>query len=325
MTECGKGRALALLLFFSLSAVGAFPSAGDFLPGGFPAIGRLNRQDAGFRQYIADVEANRRLVFLRGTRQDVTAETIAAALSVFSYSVAEGDDLLSIAARASIPVATIASLNRLGGTDALRPGMILLLPSAPGLFVPYPPASDLERLLVSGRLPAGEGESFVVGIGGAAFGAAEPIAFHFFPGAEFSGAERAFFLNPGFFRFPLTDFRLTSGYGMRADPFGGHPHFHRGLDLAAPTGTAILAAAAGEVVEAGFDRVLGNFVRVAHARGWTTLYGHMERIGVEVGARVGSGERLGWVGSTGLSTGPHLHFEMWQGGASRNPERYLRR
>jgi len=323
MAKYGKGLSLALFLTFLACAAAGLSASVAEGAGAFPVILQMNRRDEGFRQYIADVEANRRLVFSRNRRQGVTADVIAEALTIYRYTVREGDDLLSLAARSSMPFSSLASLNRLGSGSELKPGTVLLLPSAPGIFVPYNPESDLERLLVSSRFPAEEGELALLTIPNASGGGSG--RFHFFPGDEFTAAERAFFLNPGFFRFPLLNFRVTSGYGMRASPISGRMHFHRGIDLAAPMGTEIFAAADGEVVETGYDRVLGYFVRISHARNWTTLYGHMQRIGTTAGARVRAGTPIGWVGSTGYSTGPHLHFEMWQGNQSRDPARYLRR
>ena len=322
MGKYGKGFSLALFLtFFLFQPVSSQPM--DGAAAGFPVIIQMNRRDEGFRQYIADVEANRRLVFLWNRRQGITAESIAESLTIYRYTVREGDDLFSLAARSNIPFSTLASLNRIGNRSDIQPGMTLLLPSAPGIFLPYEPMSDLERLMVSSRFPAVEDELALVVIPNPT--GSGRSTFHFFPGDEFTQAERAFFLNPGFFRFPLLNFRVTSGYGMRACPLGGRPHFHRGIDLAAPMGTEIFAAADGVVTETGYDRVLGYFVRISHARNWTTLYGHMQRIGATPGTQVRAGTLIGWVGSTGLSTGPHLHFEMWQGDQSRNPGRYLRR
>jgi len=324
MTKYGKGFSLAIFLTFSLCLAGEVMSQPmDGTSVGFPVIMQMNRRDEGFRQYIADVEANRRLVFLRNRRQGITVESIAESLTIYSYTVREGDDLFSLAARSNIPFSALATLNRLGNTADLRPGMTLLLPSAPGIFLPYEPASDLERLMVSSRFPAEDDDWSVIIIPGAT-GSGRNV-FHFFPGDEFSQAERAFFLNPGFFRFPLLNFRVTSGYGMRACPLGGRPHFHRGIDLAAPMGTEIFAVADGVVTETGYNRVLGYFVRINHSRNWTSLYGHMQRIGTTTGTQVRAGTLIGWVGSTGLSTGPHLHFELWQGDQTRDPSRYLRR
>jgi len=321
MAKYGKGLTLALFLTFFLCQ--ARDVLSQTVDGGFPVIVQMNRRDEGFRQYIADVEANRRLVFNRGRRQGITAATIAESLTIYRYIVREGDDIFSLAARSNIPFSALASLNRLGNRSEIKPGMTLLLPSAPGIFVPDEPASDLELILASSRFPAEEGEWAALVIPNVTGGGRS--VFHFFPGEEFTQVERAFFLNPGFFRFPLRNFRVTSGYGMRDCPLGGHPHFHRGIDLAAPMGTEIFAAADGVVAETGYDRILGYFVRIRHARNWTSLYGHMQRIGTATGTEVRAGALIGWVGSTGLSTGPHLHFELWQGDQSRDPGRYLRR
>jgi murein DD-endopeptidase MepM/ murein hydrolase activator NlpD len=108
--------------------------------------------------------------------------------------------------------------------------------------------------------------------------------------------------------------RMTSGFGSR---WG---RLHAGIDIAAPTGTPIWAAKAGEVIFAGVQSGYGNVVIIDHGGGLTTLYGHQSRIGVHDGQTVGQGEVIGAVGSTGRSTGPHLHFETRYGGAARNPQ-----
>ncbi|HVM54888.1 MAG TPA: peptidoglycan DD-metalloendopeptidase family protein [Acidimicrobiales bacterium] len=110
-----------------------------------------------------------------------------------------------------------------------------------------------------------------------------------------------------------TQGRVTSEYGRR---WG---RMHQGIDIAAPTGTAIYAAAAGEVIFAGRMNGYGNTVMVDHGGGFTTLYGHQSRILVGNGQSVSRGARIGSVGNTGRSTGPHLHFETRYGGAARNP------
>ncbi|MCL2608444.1 MAG: M23 family metallopeptidase [Treponema sp.] len=315
MGKFGKGYALAL--FFILLSVRPEGALAE----DFPLIGRMDRRDEGFRQFIADVQANRKLVFNRNLRRrDSDGPTWS--LTIYRYIALEGDDLLSIAARSNIPYSALASLNRLESRTSLRAGMSVLLPSTPGIFVPGSPDSDLERLLASGRFPAEEGEAFSLLLPGAG---GNEIAFHFFPGDEFSPSERVFFLNPGRFRFPLSSFRLTSDYGMRISPISGNPNFHRGIDLAAPSGSEVFAVADGLVTETGYDTVLGNFVRISHPDGWVSLYGHMRGVDTTLGTRVKVGSRIGWVGSTGYSTGPHLHFELWYGSQSRDPGRYLRK
>jgi murein DD-endopeptidase MepM/ murein hydrolase activator NlpD len=122
------------------------------------------------------------------------------------------------------------------------------------------------------------------------------------------------------YRWPMSSFTITTYFGRR----GVFQRFHTGIDLAAPTGTPIYAARAGQVDTAGWSRFgYGLHVILDHGGAQETLYGHMSRIAVRPGQWVARGELIGYVGSTGWSTGPHLHFEVRVGGAARNPMAYL--
>jgi len=113
--------------------------------------------------------------------------------------------------------------------------------------------------------------------------------------------------------------RVTSGFGSRFHPILGYVRMHAGLDLAAAYGSPIVAAADGRVVSAGWAGGYGNLVRIAHAGGLQTMYGHMSRIAARSGESVRQGQLIGYVGSTGLSTGPHLHYEVLKNGRPVNP------
>jgi murein DD-endopeptidase MepM/ murein hydrolase activator NlpD len=113
--------------------------------------------------------------------------------------------------------------------------------------------------------------------------------------------------------------RVTSGFGMRFHPILGYSRMHQGIDLAAPAGTPIVAASDGVVRFAGWHGGHGNYVLVAHAGGLATGYGHMSRIVAAPGEQVSQGELIGYVGATGLATGPHLHFEVFRGGVAIDP------
>ena len=117
--------------------------------------------------------------------------------------------------------------------------------------------------------------------------------------------------------------RLISGFGMRHHPILGYMRFHSGLDLAAPNGTLIKSADGGEVIYAGYDGGYGYSIMVYHGGGFATWYAHCSRILVSVGQAVARGQVIGLVGSTGLATGPHLHFEVRINGAAQNPLQYL--
>lgn len=114
--------------------------------------------------------------------------------------------------------------------------------------------------------------------------------------------------------------KIASGFGMRIDPVYGTPKMHKGLDFTAPQGTPIYATGNGIVRETGFsDGGYGNHVVINHGYGYETLYGHMVRIKARNGQRVKRGELIGWVGSTGKSTGPHCHYEVHVNGNEVDP------
>jgi len=119
-------------------------------------------------------------------------------------------------------------------------------------------------------------------------------------------------------RLPVSG-RVTSGFGSRFHPILGYQRFHAGLDLAAPTGSPIVAAADGRVVAAGWRGGYGRLVAILHAGGVQTMYGHMSRIAAAPGSYVRQGQVIGYVGSSGLSTGPHLHYEVLKNGRPVNP------
>ncbi|HEX5475625.1 MAG TPA: M23 family metallopeptidase [Vicinamibacterales bacterium] len=116
---------------------------------------------------------------------------------------------------------------------------------------------------------------------------------------------------------------LSSPYGTRDDPFTGSPDFHPGLDISAEYGEAVHATADATVETAGPNGSYGNMVVLDHGFGIVTRYGHLSRIAVSPGQHVSRGEVVGYVGSTGRSTGPHLHYEIWMNGRLTNPMRLL--
>jgi murein DD-endopeptidase MepM/ murein hydrolase activator NlpD len=197
----------------------------------------------------------------------------------------------------------------------MSPGKTLFLPSMPGLFIPENPENDLERLLYSSR--NNEGILLTVNNGNTS------QRYLFLPGGDFNPTERVFFLNRGFY-FPLRDFRITSTFGPRINPVTGNYSNHQGLDLAAPEGTPVYAAREGRVSAQGEDPIYGLYIIVTHNDNWVSLYGHLSRIETTLQQQVNSSTLIGRVGSTGQSTGPHLHFELRQNGVSQDPQRLLR-
>jgi murein DD-endopeptidase MepM/ murein hydrolase activator NlpD len=122
-------------------------------------------------------------------------------------------------------------------------------------------------------------------------------------------------------RTPVDGARLSSGFGRRKHPILGYTKLHRGADFAAPTGTPIMAAGDGVVVSLGRNGHYGKYIQIRHNSTYSTAYAHMSayRRGLKRGSRVRQGQTIGYVGSTGRSTGPHLHYEVLVNGKQRNP------
>jgi hypothetical protein len=290
-----------LLLFLA-----GFPVWGE----DFPVISRLDARDPLFRQYQDDVDQARRLIFSR----QGDAQRIADGLRVFSYTLSDNDDIYRLAARCNIPYAALATLNRIAHPSSLP--QTLLLPSAPGVFIPENPVNDLEQILAASRNPE-EGVIITVKRG------EEAEQFCFFPGDDFKQTERTCFLNLGF-RFPLQNYRLTSAFGPRSSPFTGRLQRHQGLDLAAPLGTNVYPTRDGTVTKTGSNSVYGNYIIIQHSGNWESLYGHLSAINVASQSKVGRNTVIGAVGSTGQSTGPHLHFEIRKNGTAEDPWNLLK-
>jgi murein DD-endopeptidase MepM/ murein hydrolase activator NlpD len=116
---------------------------------------------------------------------------------------------------------------------------------------------------------------------------------------------------------------ISSGFGYRSDPFSGEAAFHSGLDFRGPVGAPIYAAAAGRVSFAGVKSGYGNCIEISHGNGMVTRYAHMSAFRAHVGQDVAAGEAIGAIGSSGRSTGPHLHFEVRINDRPVNPRPFL--
>lgn len=128
----------------------------------------------------------------------------------------------------------------------------------------------------------------------------------------------------GQFTWPVPSSRtISSAFGYRVHPIFGTTKFHSGLDISAPSGTTIVAADSGTVLTATYSSSYGNYVVISHGNGTSTLYGHMSKLGCSAGQTVSKGQTIGYVGSTGWSTGPHCHFEIRINGSLVDPASYF--
>ncbi len=290
------------------SAVVLLISAALPVFGHYPEIRELSREDAVFRQLQEDISAAHRGEIIGGAGQNLT---------VYQYRLEDGDDFFRIASRLTLSQASLATLNELSSPEVAPVLGYLLIPNVPGVFVPETPRSDLGAALAE-RLTEDENDGVEIHIRTRS----GPRRFTFFPGADFTAEERREFLKPGFTH-PLPDGRISSGFGPRPSPFTGRQTFHTGVDIAAPSGTAIRAARGGIVTSITRDQVYGLKVRIEHDEVYETRYAHLGQVNVELNERVTSGMIIGRVGNTGLTTGAHLHFEVHVHGEPVNPAAHV--
>lgn len=144
-----------------------------------------------------------------------------------------------------------------------------------------------------------------------------PYSAGFYGAAYAGGTEQSWPVDPAAYK------GMSSGFGWRKHPTTGRGAFHKGVDLAAPSGAPVLASADGIVEETGREALLGNYVRLRHTDGSQSLYGHLSAIHVKKGDWLNRQQRLGAVGSTGRSTGPHLHYALNVNDQAVNPMPYL--
>ena len=122
---------------------------------------------------------------------------------------------------------------------------------------------------------------------------------------------------------PLESYELGSPFGVRGDPINGHSAYHTGIDLRAPYMTPVYATAAGVVTYSGYRDDYGKVVEIDHGNGISSRYAHLHRQTVSVGQRVAGRSQIGFLGSTGRATGPHVHYEVLVNGEPQDPEKFL--
>ncbi len=234
-------------------------------------------------------------------------------LDIKQYRVRKGDTMSGIAHRFGLSLDTVASLNRTAGMGVHRLdiGEMIRVPNQNGIYLAV---SDLDQLSQEhGVLP-----DAVLRTNDIAREELTASMELFFPGVQHSGRELSLATGTAFQR-PARTGWVSSRFGPRRDPFGGGWRQHRGVDIAAPHGTRVYSVQDGRVAAVGSNGVLGKYIIVAHFAGYSSLYAHLSRIYVARGEGVSGGESIGAIGSTGRSTGPHLHFELRRGQLHLNP------
>ena len=230
-------------------------------------------------------------------------------LNIYSYKIKQNDSIFLISSKLNISYDTIVSLNGIENPDAINTGDILLIPNSPGVFVNKKPTGKLEELI---SLRTDRGKDIYINK------SENLIPYSFISGSLLNSTERSFFLKT-LFRKPLENIYITSGYGYRMHPFDGTRQFHTGIDYRASIGTSVYSSRDGIVSDTGVLGNYGLYIIIKHDGGYETVYSHLDKLTVKVNDRIFSGQIIAESGNSGISTGPHLHFEIRKKGIPLNP------
>jgi murein DD-endopeptidase MepM/ murein hydrolase activator NlpD len=230
-----------------------------------------------------------------------------------TYKVQKGDSVSKIAARFGISMDAIITSNNIRNARRLGEGETLRIPNMDGIPHTVVKGDSLSKIAKTYAVPL----EVILDVNDVRSDAIREGEILFIPGARM--APEALRLALGeMFIYPVRK-RITSNFGWRNSPITGERHFHAALDLAGATGTTVKAAMDATVSVVSVDRAFGKYIILSHANGYQTLYAHLSVSSVKEGERVTQGGKIGEVGSTGLSTGPHLHFGVFKNGKPVNP------
>ena len=234
-----------------------------------------------------------------------------------TYRVREGDSVSRIAANHSLSMDAIIAANGMTNARRLIAGQDIRIPNMDGIPYTVKSGDSYSRIAVAHGVPlsaildANDIESDVL----------IPGTQLFLPGVRMKTEDLKLALGE-LFLLPIQG-RLTSNFGWRNDPINGVRRYHAAIDVAAPRGTAVRSAMEGRVSSVGYNASYGNFIILSHSNSYQTMYAHLSKIVVSRGDYVQQGIKIGEVGSTGYSTGNHLHFAVYKNGRAVNPLEYL--
>ena len=257
-----------------------------------------------------------------GTVTEILKPELKESISYQNYSVRSGDTISGITQRFGLSnISTLIAVNGIDNVRSLKAGQKLKIPNMDGLLYKVQKGDTISSVCskysvrMEDVLDVNDLSSEVL---------AEGMAL-FIPGAKMDTKSLRKAMGEMFI-YPLSSgWRLTSKFGPRSDPITGVASRHTGIDMAAPKGTPIKASMSGTISYAGYSSVFGNFVIITHIDGYQTLYGHMSQILAKKGSYVNQGSVIGLVGSTGYSTGPHLHFTVYKNGNLIDPMSILKK
>lgn len=231
------------------------------------------------------------------------------------YTIGEGENLTTISRKIGVNLDTLVSVNKITNANKLKPGQKIIIPNRNGLLYTIKQNENIEEVASKYDIQLNRILAFnkIDEISDIEIG--DDI---FLPGAKYTLDERIEKFGQ-MFSLPVTVTRISSLFGYRVHPITKVRTKHTGVDIPGSLNTPVYAARKGKVIFAGYSGGYGNLVIVRHDKGYTTYYGHLNKITTKIGANVGVGVMIGRMGSTGNSTGSHLHFEVRRNGEALNP------
>ncbi|MDR1410921.1 MAG: M23 family metallopeptidase [Spirochaetaceae bacterium] len=234
-----------------------------------------------------------------------------------TYRVRKGDSVYKIAQAHAVSMDAVIASNGMSNAKKLYEGQEIKIPNMDG--IPYTVRRGDSLLKISGSM--GVPLTAILDANDIETDDISPGTVLFIPGARMKTEDLKLALGE-FFKYPVRG-RLSSPFGWRNDPFTGVRRYHAALDLAASTGTTVNASMDGQVATVGYNATYGKFIILSHSNNFQTLYAHLSATSVSQGTYVSQGAKIGEVGSTGYSTGPHLHFAVYKNGKAVNPLDFL--
>jgi murein DD-endopeptidase MepM/ murein hydrolase activator NlpD len=231
-----------------------------------------------------------------------------------SYKVQRGDSVSKIAARFALSMDAIIASNNISNARRLREGEILRIPNMDGIPYTVKKGDSLLEISKSMDVPL----EVILDANDIRSDAITPGETLIIPGARMAPEALKRALGDQLFIYPVKS-RITSRFGWRISPITGQRHFHAALDLSGGIGTTVRATSDGSVSAVGVNATFGKFIILSHSGGYQTMYAHLSVISVKQGERVNQGSKIGEVGNTGLTTGPHLHFAVYKNGRAVDP------
>jgi len=269
-----------------------------------PIISELSYKDIVYKRLVEDVDYN------NGYYGERTPDFVLRRLWFAKYRLKKNENIWDVVIKTHLTIDTLATVNNIPSIYAIPKRASIVIPNMRGRI--YYAKKDESIVDIANKFRVPKKDIFRL-----------DNSVFFVPLRGFFNVERAMFFGV-IFKPPLRVIRITSKYGYRIDPFTKLRTFHKGIDLKAPLNTPVYSAMYGKVKFAGYLGGYGKVVIIEHPYGYFSLYAHLSKILVKKGDKVSTRTKIGFVGNTGRSTGPHLHFEIRKKNQPQNPYIWIR-